>query len=218
MWADEVECFGRDALAPTLYDEGDSLTQWAQAALRLIGNEPCIAIGCSVGGSCALELARLAPQQVAGLVLIGAKAGVRPEPALRDRAIQCVEQHGVDEAWTAFWRPIFGPHSSAALIESAWRLARSVGRSSLIHGLRALHDRADLSTFAAEWTKPLVGISGAYDRTPTPATVESLATGPNRQFHLVPDSGHYVNLEQPEAFHSLLVASIEWITDHSATH
>lgn len=212
MWADEVCHFGPTALAPTLYDEGDSLTDWATTVLRLIGGEPCIAIGCSVGGSCALELARLAPDQVAGLVLVGAKAGVRPEPALRDAAIAHVQANGVDSAWQEYWHPLFAPGSSAATIDAARQLALDVESSSLVRGLRAFHDRRDLSGFAAGWTKPLVGLSGTHDRSPTPATVEALATGPSRRFHLVEHSGHYVNLERPTEFRSIITESIRWIT------
>lgn len=212
MWADEVRDFGPDALAPTLYDEGASLTDWATAALRLVAAEPCIAIGCSVGGSCAVELARLAPDQVAGLVLVGAKAGVRPEPALRDAAIAHVEGNGIESAFEEFWHPLFAPNSPTATIDAARQLALSVEPSALQRGLRAFHDRRDNSEFAAGWTKPLVGVSGVHDHSPTPATVAALATGPNRRFHLVEQSGHYVNLEQPAVFRSILSASIDWIT------
>ncbi|MEQ1700062.1 MAG: alpha/beta hydrolase [Ilumatobacteraceae bacterium] len=217
MWADEVGNFGPDALAPTLYDEGHSLTEWATAALRLIGGEPCIAIGCSVGGSCAIELARLAPDQVAGLVIVGGKAGVRPEPALRDAAITHVEAHGIDSAWEELWRPLLAPDSPAAVLDAAHQLARSIQPPSLVRGLRVFHDRRDNTEFAAGWTRPLVGICGAHDRSPTPATVEALATGPNRRFHLVEHSGHYVNLEQPAVFRSILSESIEWITVDAQT-
>lgn len=217
MWADEVRGFGPDALAPTLYDEGDSLTDWATAALRLIGEELCIAIGCSVGGSCAIELARLAPNQVAGLVLVGAKAGVRPEPALRDAAIAHVDANGIESAFEEFWQGLFAPDSSTVTIDAARRLALLVEPQALARGLRAFHERRDNSEFAAGWTKPLVGVSGVHDHSPTPATVAALATGPNRRFHLVEGSGHYVNLEQPAVFRSILSASIEWITAAAQT-
>ncbi|MGB8861952.1 MAG: alpha/beta hydrolase [Ilumatobacteraceae bacterium] len=213
MWADEMAHFGNDALAPTLYDTGDSLTHWATAALHLVGDEPVVVIGCSVGGSCALEVARLAPEQVAGIVLIGAKADVRPEPALRDAAIAHIESTGVDSAWAEYWRPLFGPNTPAATVEAAHLLAHMVTPASLQRGVRAFHDRNELTAFAAAWTRPLIGISGAHDISPAPATVRSLATGPNRRFHLVADCGHYVSLEQPSTFRSLLAESIEWIME-----
>ncbi|HEV7758841.1 MAG TPA: alpha/beta fold hydrolase, partial [Acidimicrobiales bacterium] len=88
MWRAERDLLGSEALAPSLYRFGARLEDWAQGVLDLVGGEPLVVVGCSVGGSCALEIARAPPDQVAGIVLVGAKAGVRPDPALRDRAVR----------------------------------------------------------------------------------------------------------------------------------
>jgi pimeloyl-ACP methyl ester carboxylesterase len=79
---------------------GTTLEQWAQGVLALVRNEPLV-VGCSVGGSCALEVARAAPDQVRGIVLVGAKAGVRPDPAFRDKTIRLLTDHGIEAAWRA---------------------------------------------------------------------------------------------------------------------
>jgi pimeloyl-ACP methyl ester carboxylesterase len=47
--------------------------------LRLAKGDRLIVVGCSVGGSCALELAVAAPDRIAALVLIGTKAERRPD-------------------------------------------------------------------------------------------------------------------------------------------
>src|SRR5258707_11475026 len=44
---------------------GDSIEAWAAAALRLTKGDRLVVVGCSVGGSCALELAVAAPDRVA---------------------------------------------------------------------------------------------------------------------------------------------------------
>ena len=81
MWTGATE-FPVDAtIAPTLYPLGASLEEWAAGVLDLAGPDPFVVVGNSVGGSCAIEVARLAPERVAAMVLVGAKAGVRPEPA-----------------------------------------------------------------------------------------------------------------------------------------
>ncbi len=212
MWEEEIRHFGPDAVAPTLYDEGETLEEWARAALGAVGDEPFIVVGSSIGGSCALEVARLAPGRVAGVVLIGAKAGVRPEPAERDRAVACLSAAGVDAAWFEFWRPLFGPDTSPTTLDHGLALARRVGAPSLARGVRAFHDRADRSDVAQRWTKPLVGICGEHDGAPGAAVMRALATGASRHFHVVNDCGHYVNLEQPQRLRRLLDEAVEMIS------
>jgi pimeloyl-ACP methyl ester carboxylesterase len=65
--ADEISF--SDALAPTLYGLGHSLQEWAVAVLDHCEGEELIVVGSSVGGSCALEIARASPDQVRGIVL-----------------------------------------------------------------------------------------------------------------------------------------------------
>ena len=56
MWTAEFElCPGR-VVAPRLYDLGDSVADWARSVLAQLDSEPFVAVGCSVGGSCAIEL------------------------------------------------------------------------------------------------------------------------------------------------------------------
>ena len=176
--------------------------------LAAVVDEPLIVVGCSAGGSCALEVARAAPEQVAGLVLVGAKAGVRPDPALRDEAVALLSRHGMEAGWRTYWRPLFGPDTPAAVLAEARSMALGQDVEDVIGGVRAFHDRRDLTDVARAWPKPLVVISGALDRTPAPSTAAQVAGGPNRQFHLVRNSGHYVNLERPHEFRDLVARAI----------
>lgn len=204
MWDDARAGLDVPTLAPTLYSLGTTVAAWARRVLDLVPPGPIVTVGCSVGGSCALEVARAAPDRVAAIVLIGAKAGVRADPAARDAAVRTLEVDGVDAAWDAHWRPLFGRHASAAVIERARRAAAGQSPTALAAGVRAFHDRADLSAVTTRWTKPLTVIIGDQDQTPSPETVRPLADGPRRHFHVVAESGHYVPLEQPAAFRSIL--------------
>lgn len=214
MWDREVEWLGPRAVAPTLYDAGDSLQQWAATAADVMGSEPFIAVGCSVGGSCALEVAALVPDQVAGLVLIGAKAGVRPEPAVRDGALATLASGGMEAAWPEYWDPLLGGAVDPGVRATARSRAIDMDPKLIANGITALHDRRPLDTFAAAWTKPLIGISGDHDATPPWSTVQQLATGPARRFHLVEGCGHYVNLERPAEFRTVLQGELDRI-EHS---
>src|SRR5262245_41107688 len=88
MWAGQQHLLPRSTYTPTLYTLGDSVEAWAAAALKLVKGDRLIVIGCSVGGSCALEVAAIAPHRVAALVLIGTKAGHQPDPALHASALK----------------------------------------------------------------------------------------------------------------------------------
>lgn len=208
MWGANTEHTALNTLAPNLFTLGDSIEEWAAAVLDLAGSDELIVVGCSVGGSAALELARAAPDQVAALVLIGAKAGVRPEPLTRDTAIRVLETEGMNGAWSRYWAPLFSDQTSAAVKQTARDQAMSQDVELIVNGVRAFHNRRDLSAVAAAWTKPLTGISGADDTAPPPSKLRRLASGPNRSFHLVPRCGHYVSLEQPAIFDELLARAI----------
>ncbi len=206
MWSAETDLLNGRVLAPSLYALGDSVEAWAAAVLQLAGPEPCVVVGSSVGGSCALEIARAAPEQVAGIVLIGAKAGVRPDPTMRDAAIRLLETRGIEAAWAKYWAPLFGRNASHAVVAAARDLALSQDVGDLVRGVRAFHDRRDLTDWVAHWRRPLVVISGAEDLSPPPSTAACLGVGPARRLHLVDDCGHYVSLERPEIFRSLLTS------------
>ena len=212
MWS-EVDCqVNENVLVPDLFGLGGSITDWAEAILAQAGSREMLVVGCSVGGSCALELAQLAPKQVSGIVLIGAKASVRPDPVARDQAIRTLETQGLEQAWSAYWAPLFGASTDPEVLASARELALSQDVSHVVNGVRAFHDRSDLSEFAAAWSKPLVVVSGDQDRTPPVSAIHPLGRGPDRRLYLIEDCGHYVNLEQPERLHSILGDVHELVT------
>ena len=215
MWSHTTASLVEEAFAPDLFDLGDSIEEWASAVLDEADSDELIVVGCSVGGSCALEVARAAPEQVAAIVLIGAKADVNPDPRMRDSAIRVLETQGMAAAWRKYWLPLFATTTSAQVIEAARSWAMQQGIDSVVNGVRAFHNRSDLSSVAAGWKRPLIGISGDQDFAPAPSTLRQIATGPNRAFHLVPGCGHYVSLEQPAAFDKLLAGAIRSIVERS---
>lgn len=95
MWADQRDLLPGSTIAPDLYGLGESIEEWAPAIVDRTDGEELIVVGASMGGSCALEVAALAPDRVAAVVLGGAKAGHRPEPEFRDEVVRGVRAfHG----------------------------------------------------------------------------------------------------------------------------
>ena len=90
--------------APDLYGLEDGVGAWASQVLRAVTSDRLIVVGCSVGGSCALEIAAAAPDRVAALVLIGTKAAHRPDPVLEASVLRTVREDGMERAWETFGR------------------------------------------------------------------------------------------------------------------
>jgi pimeloyl-ACP methyl ester carboxylesterase len=57
MWSAQMQLLPGSTYEPTLYPLGDSVEAWAAAALKVPKGDRLIVVGCSIGGSCALELA-----------------------------------------------------------------------------------------------------------------------------------------------------------------
>ena len=203
MWAAELRELALKVIAPTLYPLGESIEAWAEAVLELAGPGPLVLIGNSIGGSCAVEVARLAPERVRQLVLIGAKASHRPEPDYRDAAVRLLSQHGMHAAWSAYWQPLFAPDADPGVVETARRLAFAQDVDAIIRGVRVFHGRPDRTSFIESVDFPILVISGEHDRKPSNARALA-ASVRNGSFALVERSGHDVPLEQPTMLQAIL--------------
>jgi 2-succinyl-5-enolpyruvyl-6-hydroxy-3-cyclohexene-1-carboxylate synthase len=137
MWSHQLTWLPASTFAPTLYDYGDSIEEWAGEALKEAGIADFVLVGASVGGFCALEMARRAPDRVRAVVLVGSKAGVRRDDRARDHALAVLSTGGFGAAWAEFWQPIWGPNAPPALIEEAKGMAATVGVERLRRGVRA---------------------------------------------------------------------------------
>lgn len=207
MWAAQMDFLPGRNHAPTLYGFGNRIEEWAAAALQLTESNRLIVVGCSVGGSCALEVATLAPERVAALVLIGTKAAHRPDPALHGEAIGVLKTQGIDAAWDKYWRPLIANPNNHDDIK---RIARRQPLADIKRGVDAFHSRPSREHMLTEFEGPVVIVSGDHD--PTPGVTTSAAQAAQTvqgQLHVVPNCGHYVPLEQPEKLNNILQAVIK---------
>ena len=122
IWSGFMDLVPGATYAPTLYQCGGQLKDWAVEALRCFSEEQLIVVGSSIGGSCALEMANLAPDRVIGLGLIGAKASCNPNPEFRKSAVQLLRERGFDPAWERYWRPLFDEKASEVALEKAYEI------------------------------------------------------------------------------------------------
>ncbi|MES0882455.1 alpha/beta fold hydrolase [Roseibium sp. SCP14] len=205
MWRHQQGLFPVPAYTPTLYGSGDSIEAWAETALDLVEEDRLILVGCSVGGSCALEIAALSPDRVEAMILIGTKAVRTPNPAFLSSALTLIETQGAEAAWETYWQPLFSEHAPESALATAKDIFSRRTDAELSSGTKVFHTRSSRNTVLQTFPRGIAVISGAEDIAPGPATSEEQAhAAPQGTFHVIPDCGHYAPLEAPDQVNDIL--------------
>jgi 2-hydroxy-6-oxonona-2,4-dienedioate hydrolase len=205
----------------------DSYAAFALALLDVLGLERVIVVGNSLGGTIALRLIGLAPDRIAGLVLV-APAMLGPEVFLPFRLMslpllgelmtkpgkQSVEHQlaalfhdpaaVTEDLRAVVWRNVHRPGAARALLGSLRRtlsitgVRRSCWRKSL-----------DLLERAA---CPVLMVHGRQDVVlPFRASEQHAALVRNGRLALLDDCGHTPQFERPEHFNELLTTFVDGV-------
>ncbi len=205
MWAAQEDLLPGSSHAPTLYGLGDTVESWAREALKGAKGDRLIVVGCSVGGSCALDVAVAAPDRVAALVLIGTKAKHSPDPALHAAALEIIESEGLSRAWAAYWAPLFSRSTDERVLEAARSAALSQQPADIARGVTAFHRRKSRDRFVSDCRIPIIVVTGEDDVAPgLKHSAELAASAALGRLYVIPSCGHYVPLEQPNALRAIL--------------
>mgnify|MGYP000053029161 CR=1 FL=1 len=168
-------------------------------------------LGYSMGGRVALHLAIVAPERVHALVLESASPGLedpderRARAAADDALAERIERDGL-EAFVAAWeqQPLFAtqarlPEAVRARLRTQRLRQRPLGLANSLRGMGA--GRQDpLWHRLAELSMPVLLITGALDEKYCAIGRRMATCLPQARVEIVPDAGHAVHLEQPEAF------------------
>ena len=186
MWEPQlgaVREVGFEPIAPRLYGRGSSLDGWAAQLLGEVEG-PFVAVGASMGGYCALALARRAPERVVGLVLVGSRPAADSEERrrYRDEIAARLRSEGVPADYDT-----------------------DVPAEEFAVAQEAMRDRPDYSSVVSSFGGPLLVCVGDRDEIVSVgearATAESALLGSLEVFS---GAGHLLSTEQPEQFNSLL--------------
>lgn len=167
---------------------------------------PVVLGGLSMGGYVVFEFYRKYPQRIAGLIFAATRAGAdSPEAkANRDQAAITARQKGVGAIVETMLPKMLSPKSSQTRPELVARVRKIMASTSLdgvVGDLAAMRDRTDSTAMLAQIDKPTLILHGADDQLIPPSEAQAMgATIPNARLHLLPEAGHLLNLEQPEAF------------------
>ena len=198
MW----EPLGRDdAVAPRLYEPGSTMDEWADAVLEQVDGS-FLACGASMGGYCALAIARRAPERLTGLVLGGARVEADSPERRAGRAdtIELIRSHGPSGLWDDMRPKLFPETAAPEVVELARDIALDQDADDLVRGVEAIRDRPDSSPVVARLGVPLVMAVGEHD--PFISAEEARATG--GRVEVFEGAGHLISMERPEEFNRLL--------------
>ena len=195
VWVSQVSALrgaGFEPIAPHLYGRGASIDDWAAQLLREIDG-PLVTVGASMGGYCALAMARRAPERIPGMVLVGSRADADTFERRRFRQQMITDLRAGD------------------------RPDRADDDSNLEHlavAQEAMRDRLDLSGVAAAFGGPLLVCVGEHDELVTVAEAQQLAESAlDGRLEVFPGAGHFVALDQPERFNEVLLEFVsQWRT------
>ena len=172
------------------------MEDWAASVLGEVDRE-LVLVGASMGGYCALELARQAPGRVDGILLAGSRAGAdTPERrAARDGIAATLREHGVAAWYEASGNP--APRE-IVLQQDAEELAQA---------MEVLRDRADAGDVVAAFPGPLLLVVGSEDELlPVDEARALVASAPDGRLEVFEGAGHFVSLDRPERFNQVLAA------------
>ena len=193
MWDSQVTALrarGFRAETPRLYGRGPSIDGWAAQILR-DDWENIVAVGASMGGYCALALARRAPERILGIVLVGARAGIDSMERRKERE-ELISNLRADRL--------------------SEELNSVVPREELAVAQEAIRDRLDLTGVVGAFGGPLLVCVGDRDEHLAVHEAEELAGHALQgSVEVFEGAGHFVSLDQPHRFNEVLLLFVaQW--------
>jgi 3-oxoadipate enol-lactonase len=202
-------------LSPTI--EPFDLAGLARSVVALIdqlGTGPAVLVGHSMGGMVAQEVAALAPERLAGLVLastspaFGKPGGDWQRDFLQSRFAPLDAGLGMAGLAAQLVPAMVAPGTALSTLAAAQAMMAGVPEATYRRAVTALVSfdrRAELAAIHL----PTLVITGEHDRTAAPEVSRRMAERiAGADCTIVPGAGHLLNLEQPQAFNTALLAHL----------
>lgn len=180
--------------------------------LTALAVDKAVLVGLSMGGYVALRAVEKFPARVRALVLCDTRAEADGNEAKLKRAaaVDFVRAHGTAAFARPFLNDALAPKTLAekpAVFEFLRGLAEQAAPEAVTAALAALAARADMLSALPRVTVPTCVLVGAQDKITPLAMAEILRSRvPGAELHVIPDAGHFSNVENPAAFNDRLVS------------
>ena len=188
----------------------DSLTDMARHVLE-IGPARFSIAGFSMGGRVAFEIMRLAPERIERFCAFDTGAGPKAEgeDAKRQAVIDLAWREGMGALAAAWLPPMLHPRrrADAAFMEPLTAMVLRATPELHERQIRALVNRRDARPVLPTIACPALIACGREDEWSPVAQHEQMAAAiPGAQLEVFDDCGHFLPVEQPEAFNRALRA------------
>jgi 3-oxoadipate enol-lactonase len=167
--------------------------------------------GMSMGGYVLLNLLERYPERIIAACFITTRSGTDDEggKARRLALAEEVAKTGSFAVADTFRSVLFATETirtKPELINEVYSWMKAMDTNGLTGALLAMRERKDYSHILGSFKLPALVIGAEQDRAVPLDTIREFVTGlPNGTLCLIPDAGHMVNMEQPEAFNSCLL-------------
>ncbi len=212
VWKDLARKLGPAVVAADVTRD-DSIERMARRLLDETGGE-FVAIGHSMGGRVAMEMARQAPDRVRGLVLVSTGHNGGTEAELPKRRARIALGHESMARLADDWLPgMVAPHrrEDAALMEALREMV--LRHDARIHErqVHALVGRPDAAAYLPAITCPILLLVGSDDGwSPVPQHQRIAELAPDTRLRVIEGAGHFLPAEKPA---ETVAAITDWLDE-----
>ncbi|MCI5073468.1 alpha/beta hydrolase [Oricola sp.] len=203
---------GRFALHRADVTTQASITEMAESLLDAVDG-PLIAVGHSMGGRVAMEMARIAPERVKGLVL--ANTGHHPKrdgEEIKRQAMIDLGHESMETLADQWLPPMLDPArvTDAELIAELRAMVLRAGADVHERQIRALVGRPNASAYLGEIACPVLLVAARQDGWSPIAQHEEIgAAVGDSELAIIENAGHFAPAERPE---ETTAAIMDWLT------
>jgi pimeloyl-ACP methyl ester carboxylesterase len=225
MWTPQVSALnaaGFRVITPDLRGFGESEAPDSAYSIDLFADDTAalfdylgivnaVVGGMSMGGYILQNLLERYPEKVSAACFIVTRSGADDEAGKKKRIILArdVMEFGSKAIADIFVKLLFAEQTGEMrpeLVGDVYKLMLENDPRGLAGALLAMRERKDYTPLLSGFQQPSLIIGAEQDKAVTPEQIRTLAARlPNGRLCLIPDAGHMVSLEQPEAFNHCLL-------------